>query len=147
MYKHILIPTDGSQTAEKAVQAGLEFARWAGARVTVFTARPEYQVPGTNEIAAGHVVSIEEYEQRAMAEAREILARVAQRAKAAQVAVGAEIALSNRPWQAIIQAAEKHGCDLIFIASHGRKGLAGLWYGSETHEILTHSTIPTLVYR
>lgn len=147
MYKHILIPTDGSATAEKAVQAGLEFARWAGARVTVFTAQPEYQVPGTSEIAAGHVVSIEEYERRAMAQAREILGRVAQRAKAAQVAVGAEIALSNRPWQAIIQAAEKLGCDLIFIASHGRKGLAGLWYGSETHEILTHSTIPTLVYR
>lgn len=147
MYKHILIPTDGSDTADKAVQAGLAFAKWAGARVTVFTARPEYRMPDTSEVAAGHVVSIEEYERRAREEARAILGRVARRAKAARVPLDSETALSDRPWQAIIRAAEKHGCDLIFIASHGRKGLSGLWHGSETHEVLTHSTIPTLVYR
>jgi nucleotide-binding universal stress UspA family protein len=147
MYKHILIPTDGSETAEKGVQAGLEFAKWAGARVTVFTARPEYRMPGTSEVAAGRVMPIAEYERRSMEEARKILDRVAQRAKAAQVEVDSDAALSDRPWHAILQAAEKHGCDLIFIASHGRKGLSGLLYGSETHEILTHSTVPTLVYR
>ncbi len=147
MYKHILIPTDGSATAEKAVEHGLRFAKWAGARVTVFTARPEYHMPGTSELAARRVMPIAEYERGAMEEARSILDRVAQRAKAAQVEVDSDAALSDRPWQAIIEAAEKHGCDLIFIGSHGRKGLSALFNGSETHQILAHSSIPTLVYR
>ena len=60
---------------------------------------------------------------------------------------GTDYALSDRPWQAIIRAAEKNGCDLIFIASHGRKGLSALLHGSETQEVLTHSRIPTLVCR
>jgi nucleotide-binding universal stress UspA family protein len=104
-------------------------------------------MPGTSEVAAGHVMPIAEYERRALEEARRVLDRVAQRAKAAQLEVDSEAALSDRPWQAIIKAAEKHGCDLIFIASHGRKGLSALFNGSETHQILAHSSIPTLVYR
>ena len=147
MYKHILIPTDGSETADKGVQAGIEFARWAGARVTVFTAQPEYRMPGSSEVAAGRVMPIAEYEERVLKQAQKILDEVASRAKAAQVEVDSDAVLSDRPWQAIIDAAEKHGCDLIFIASHGRRGISALLHGSETQAVLTHSKIPTLVYR
>jgi nucleotide-binding universal stress UspA family protein len=146
MYKHILIPTDGSATADKAVEEGLKFAKWAGARVTAFTAAPEYHVPSGDFISRS-TPSLPEFERRAKEQANQMLERVARRAREAGVELDTEVALSDRPWQAIIGAAEKHGCDLIFIASHGRKGLSAFLHGSETHEVLTHSSIPTLVYR
>jgi nucleotide-binding universal stress UspA family protein len=147
MYKHILIPTDGTVTAEKAVKAGLEFAKWAKAKVTVFTAMPEYRIPTTGEISAGKVMPIAEYERRTMAKAKKLHDRIARRAKSAGVKLGANAVLSDEPGRAIIAAAEKNGCDLIFIASHGRKGLAAMFFGSQTHEVLNRSRIPTLVYR
>lgn len=147
MFKHILIPTDGSQTADKAVKAGLQFARFAGARVTLFTAVPQYETPTTSEIAAGRIIPVDEYERRAMREAQHLLRRVVRRAKAAGVSAATDAAISDRPWQAIVRAAKKNGCDLIFIASHGRKGLSALLHGSETSEVLKHSSIPTLVVR
>ena len=147
MYKHILIPTDGSATAEKAVAAGLKFARWAKAKVTVFTAMPEYRIPTSGEIAARQVLPIAEYERRTMARAKKMHDKIARRAKAAGVKLDARAVLSDQPGRAIIAAAEKSGCDLIFIASHGRKGMAALLFGSQTHEVLNRSRIPTLVYR
>jgi nucleotide-binding universal stress UspA family protein len=147
MYKHILIPTDGTPTAEKAVAAGLKFARWSKAKVTVFTAMPEYRMPTTSEVAAGKVMPIAEYERRAQAQAKKLLDKVARRAKAAGVRLDAETALSDRPAEAIVAAAKKNGCDLIFIGSRGRKGFSALLAGSQTHEVLNRSSIPTLVYR
>lgn len=146
MYKHILIPTDGSDTAAKAIDEGLKFARWAGAKVTFFTALPEYQVP-TGEFVSRTAISMPEHERRSKEQAKQLLEGIAQRAREAGVEQDTDYALSDRPWQAIIKAAEKNGCDLIFIASHGRKGLSAFLHGSETHEVLTHSSIPTLVYR
>ena len=147
MFKHNLIPTDGSPTAEKGVKAGLQFAKLAGARVTLFTAVREYETPTTSEIAAGRIMPVDEYERRAMREAQHLLRRVVRRAKAAGVSAATDAAISDRPWQAIVRAAEKNGCDLIFIASHGRKGLSALVHGSETGDVLKHSSIPTLVVR
>jgi len=147
MYKHILIPTDGTPTAEKAVKAGLKFAKWSKAKVTVFTAMPEYRIPTTSEVSAGKVMSIAEYERRAKAQGQRLLDKVARRARVAGVRLDAETALSDRPAEAIVAAAKKNGCDLIFIGSHGRKGLAALLLGSQTHEVLKRSTIPTMVYR
>jgi nucleotide-binding universal stress UspA family protein len=147
MYKHILIPTDGSETADKGVKAGLKFAKWAGARVTVFTAMPEYRMPTASEVAARRVMPIAEYERRAMAQAKKRLDGVARRAKAAGVKLDAEAVLSDRPAEAIIEAARKKRCDLIFLASHGRRGLSALLNGSYTETILRHSKTPTLVYR
>ena len=148
MYKHILIPTDGSATAQKAVDGGIEFARESGARVTLFTAVPEYQPPGEAEMMSHKMaVSPAEHEKRSREKAGAILEAAAAIARKAGVPVGTDFAYSDRPWQAIIDAAKRHACDVIFIGSHGRKGLAALWYGSETEEVLTHSDIPTLVYR
>lgn len=147
MYKHILIPTDGSETSDKAVDEGLKFAKAIGAKVTLFTARPEWRTPNVADAVARRIVPLEEFERRAMEEANALLARVAERARAAGVEAHSAATLSDRPWEAIIKAAEKHGCDLIFIASHGRKGFSGFVHGSETHEVLTHSKIPALVVR
>ena len=147
MYKHILIPTDGSDLAAKAIEAGVEFAREVKARVTGFTAVPEYQIPSEVEMMARRGVSLEQYERDAKRQAERTLQRISDRARAAGVEYEADYALSDRPYEAIIRAAQKHGCDLIFMASHGRRGISALIHGSETQDVLTHSTIPTLVYR
>lgn len=147
MYSHILIPTDGSEVAEKAVAAGIEFAREAKAKITWFTAVPEYAPPGEAEMMSGRFVTPEQHETRSQEHAAQILAGPAQRARSAGVACETDYAQSDRPHQAIVAAAKRHGCDLIFMASHGRKVLPALFLGSETRDVLTHSTIPTLVYR
>jgi nucleotide-binding universal stress UspA family protein len=147
MYKHILIPTDGTPVAEKAVAAGIEFAREAGAKVTLFTAMPEYQMPTEGELVTQRAPSLAAYESLAEQKAREILAPAAARARAAGVDCDSDYALDNRPHHAIVAAAKRHACDAIFMATHARQGLARLWYGSETAEVLAHSDLPTLVYR
>ena len=148
MYHHLLIPTDGSELAEKAVRAGIEFAQSVGARITAFTAVPEYQLPGPAEVMSHkRVVSLQEHEERAKQQAQTVLADIARRAAAAGVSCESDYALCDRPHEAIIDAAKKHGCDLIFMASHGRSGWGEFLHGSETKAVLTHSTIPTLVYR
>jgi nucleotide-binding universal stress UspA family protein len=147
MYRHILIPSDGSELAEKAVEAGIAFARSIRAKVTGFTAVPAYRAPSEAELMARHAISLAEYEQQAKRNAERILERIAHRARDAGVEYDADYAQSDHPHEAIVRAAEAHGCDLIFMASHGRRGLSALVYGSETRGVLTHSTIPTLVYR
>jgi nucleotide-binding universal stress UspA family protein len=147
MYKHILIPTDGSELSEKAIGAGIDFARFVGARVTGFTAIPEYQIPSESELMSRHAISLPDYERDAKKQAESALQTIADQARAAGVNYDADFALSDVPHEAIIRAAQKHGCDLIFMASHGRRGLSALVHGSETQAVLTHSTIPTLVYR
>jgi nucleotide-binding universal stress UspA family protein len=147
MYKHILIPTDGSELSERAVVAGIEFARFIHARVTGFTAVPEYQMPSEAELMSRHAISLPDFERDAKITAEAALQPIADRARAAGIEYDAEFTHSDRPHEAIIRAAQKHGCDLIFMASHGRRGLSALVHGSETQGVLTHSTIPTLVYR
>ena len=147
MYKHILIPTDGSPTADKAVEAGLQFAREAGARVTLFTAVPEYEVPSEGAVMARQVISIEEHNRRSEKRAHEVLAPAEQRAREAGVAFDSDFTQHHRPAEAIVAAARGHACDAIAMSSHGRTGLAKLWQGSETEEVLTGSEIPTLVFR
>jgi nucleotide-binding universal stress UspA family protein len=148
MYKHILVPTDGSATAQKAVEAGIDFARESGASITFFTAVPEYQVPLASEVMAHKpVMSMDEHERRSAEKARAILAPALERARTYGVEFESDHALSNKPYQAIIDAARRHGCDAIYMSSHGRKGLSRLLHGSQTLEVLTHSDIPTVVYR
>ena len=147
MYKHILIPTDGSEVAEKAVAQGIEFAREAKARVTLFTAVPEYEPPSEAQVFARRVVSIAEHARESEENARKILEHGTGLARAAGLEFDTDYEQSNQPWQAIVNAAKRHGCDAIFMASHGRKGLSRLVHGSQTVDVLTHSDIPTLVVR
>ena len=147
MYKHILIPTDGSPTAEKAVAAGIELARESGAKVTLFTAVPEYEVPGEGKVLAHDVISIQEHARRSAIKASEVLAPAAEQVRAAKLVFGTQHAQSNRPWEAIVHAAKLFGCDAIVMASHGRKGLSRLVHGSQTIDVLNHTDLPTLVVR
>jgi len=148
MYKNVLIPTDGSPTAEKAVLAGTGYARATGAKVVLFTVVPEYQVPGEAQLIARHrITSIFEYQEQAEKSARQALAKATDSARQARIKFDTDYALADEPYKAIIAAAKRHGCDVIFMASHGRTGIQALWHGSQTRDVLTHSDIPTLVYR
>lgn len=148
MYKHILIPTDGTELADKAVTAGTDYARETGARVVFFTAMPEYALPTEAQMMARQrFKSVAEHEEEAAYAARMILDKAAAAAKDANIAFETDFDLSDRPYEAIIDAAKRHGCDAIFMASHGRTGIPAFWHGSQTHEVLTHSDIPTFVYR
>lgn len=147
MYKHILIPTDGSPLAEKAVTAGLELARESGAKVTLFTAVPEYDVPGEGKAMAHQVISLAEHARRSEIKAHDILAPGAEKARAAKVEFRTQYAQRNQPWQAIVEAAKLYGCDAIIMASHGRSGISRLVHGSQTIDVLSHTNLPTLVVR
>ncbi len=147
MYRHIMVPTDGSELSERAIAAAIEFAREVSARVTGFTAVPEYRVPGQLELMSRHGMSMQEYETQARRQAEAALQKIADRARDAGVQYNADYALSDRPHEAIVRAALKHGCDLIFMASHGRRGISARVHGSQTQGVLATSTIPTLVYR
>lgn len=147
MYKRILIPVDGSPLSKKAVREGVKLAKLCDAKVVGFFSPPEYEVLIYGEYVPPDLMAREEYEERAARNAAKILAAVEKEAKAAGVACENHFASSRMPWEAIIEAARKKRCDLIVMASHGRKGLAGVLLGSETTKVLTHSKIPVLVCR
>jgi nucleotide-binding universal stress UspA family protein len=145
MFKHLLLPTDGSPASNGAVKRGVAFAKSEHARITGLYVMPEFSVltfrtemlEGTREQFAAH----------ARADADQFLA-VAQDA-AAEAGVDCDVvsATSNHPFEEIIKTAEERSCDLIVMASHGRRGVRGLLLGSETQKVLTHSKIPVLVFR
>lgn len=147
MFKHILVPTDGSQLSSETVTRAISFASEAGARITFFYARPDYPVTFYGEGALIDPTTPEKFAEMAEAQAKEILSRCEQQAKVAQVDCTTLALTSDVPYEAIIEAADKSGCDLIFMASHGRRGFSGLLLGSETQKVLTHSKVPVLVYR
>ena len=147
MYKHVLVPTDGSELSAKAVQHAIDLAQSVGARLTAFYASPEYPTPIVAEGIVLEPVSLADYEARANEEAREILEPVVRQAEAAGVACASEHLIASVPWEAILRAAGKVGADAIVMASHGRRGLSAMLLGSETQRVLTHSTIPVIVVR
>lgn len=147
MFKHILVPTDGSQLSTETVKRAVSFAAEAGARITFLYAKPEYPVAFYGEGALIDPTTPEKFAGMAEQQAKEILGACEQLARAASVACASLAVTSDVPYEAIIEGAGTAGCDLIFMASHGRRGLGGLLLGSETQKVLTHSTIPVLVYR
>ncbi|PTD97234.1 universal stress protein [Pseudothauera lacus] len=147
MFKHLLVPTDGSQLSESTVARAVSFAREAGARITFFYAQPDFPLPIYGEGALIDPTTPEQFARSAAEEATRILDRAKATADAAGVSADTDTLVNEVPYQAIIEAADRHGCDLIFMASHGRRGIAGLLLGSETQKVLTHSTTPVLVYR
>lgn len=147
MFKHILVPTDGSQLSGDTVKRAIEFAKETAARITFFFAKPDYPVAFYGEGALIDPTTPDKFAEMAEQQAREILAAHEASAKAAGVACASLTSISDIPYEAIIAAAEEVRADLIFMASHGRRGISGLLLGSETQKVLTHSKIPVLVYR
>jgi nucleotide-binding universal stress UspA family protein len=147
MFKHIFVPTDGSPLSQETVKRAISFAQEAGARLTFFYAKPEYPVAFYGEGALIDPTTPEKFAKMAEQQAADILGACTKLAAASGVPCGTLSKTSDIPYEAIITAADTAGCDLIFMASHGRRGFGGLLLGSETQKVLTHSRIPVLVYR
>ena len=144
MFKKILLPTDGTDLSTKAIDGGLEFARALKAGVVGLTVVEPYSYSNLSEYRPE---TLDDYEQRTLKVAAERLGKVADAAAKASVPVETVTVKSFSPFEAIIDTAKARGCDVIFMASHGRKGLSAVLLGSETQKVLTHSTIPVMVYR
>ena len=147
MFKNILVPTDGSPLSTDTVKRAVTFAKETGAKLTFFFAKPDYPVAFYGEGALIDPTTPEKFAKMAEQQAQEVLSAANQLAQAEGVACELRSTTGDIPYEAIIDAAKKEGCDLIFMASHGRRGFSGLLLGSETQKVLTHSKIPVLVYR
>ena len=147
MFKHILVPTDGSELSNVAVKAAIPFAKLHGARLTAFYATEEAPSSSFGDYDLDNELSPDEFRASEEEKARKILSAVEEIAKAAGVACDSATLSCRSPHEAIIKAAQDKGCDLIFIASHGRRGISALVLGSETNKVLTHCKIPVMVYR
>ena len=143
MFKKILVPTDGSTLSDLAITKAIAFAKSINAVVYGFHAAPDYAMT----IHGVDLHSSEKFRDLADDEARNYLAGIEAKAKEAGISCTTGFAVSASPYRAIIDAAKEQDCDLIFMASHGRRGLAGLLLGSETQKVLTHCHIPVLVFR
>ena len=147
MYKHILIPTDGSEISGVAIREGTALAKALGARVTGFFSPEQYEVLAYGEYFPPNLISKTDWDKRSKETAEKYLSAIEKAAKAANVAYDGYYQESITPWQAIIDAAKKKNCDLIFMASHGRSGITSLMLGSQAAKVLTHSTIPVLIHK
>ena len=148
MFKHLLLPTDGSPLALKGVKAGLRLAKALGARVTgVYVIAP--YIPPISPEAGMYVPGTDmgDYDKAAQAHGEKALAEVKRAADAAGVRCATQVVTRGQPWEGILKAASKAKCDAIVIASHGRGALGGLLLGSQTSRVLAHSKIPVLVIR
>ncbi len=145
MFKHILIPTDGSPVANKAAKAGIALARQLGAKVTAYFAIEALQ-PIYVEGYAFNQKDLDAFEKRGREAGQKRVDAIGKIAKAARVPFTLVVAKAPTPYEGIIAAAKKRKCDVIFMASHGRRGFSRLIMGSVTQKVLSHSKIPVVVY-
>jgi len=145
MFKHILIPTDGSDLSRKAVLYGVQLAKSCGAKVTSITVTDPYRAATMDAVLIP--IDEQDYEEASRQMSERAMEQVKMAADAAGIKCETVREVHDQPYRAIIDAAHALGCDLIVMASHGRRGLSALLLGSETVKVLTHSTIPVLVYR
>ena len=146
MFKHILISTDGSSLGNKAAKAGIELAGALGAKVTAYYAMERLQLI----FDEGYMMdrkTIDGLEESARAAGQKRVDAIGKMAKAARVPFTSVVSQASTPHEGIIEAAKKRKCDVIFMASHGRRGLSKLMVGSVTQKVLAHSKIPVVVYR
>lgn len=145
MYKHILIPTDGSMLSAKAIEQAIGLAKSIGAQVTGLTVSSPFNTFALDPLMLSDTP--EGYKKDCEDRAEKFLGAITGAAKAAGVQARAAHVVADHPYEAIIGTARSNGCDLIVMASHGRKGASALVLGSETHKLLTHCNIPVLVCR
>jgi nucleotide-binding universal stress UspA family protein len=145
MYKHILIPTDGSELSERAIEHGVALAKALEAKITAVTVSEP--LPALSFGSGAIANAPEHYKEEIVEAAEKHLDLVRKAAAAAGVACDAVHVQDPYPYQGIIVTAETNGCDVIVMASHGRRGLSAIVLGSEAVKVLTHSTIPVIVYR
>jgi nucleotide-binding universal stress UspA family protein len=148
MYKHILIPTDGSALADKALDHGLGLAKALGSAVTLVTVTDFWSpLAMAHEALRGHPHPAEQFESEMAAAAEKVLRAAQQKAEAHGITAATVHVADKHPAQGVIDTAMDVGCDLIVMSSHGRRGAKRLMLGSQTAEVVTHTTIPVLVIR
>ncbi len=145
MFKHILIPTDGSDLSRKALLYAVQLAKETKAKVTALTVRPPYVIGSMDMI--GVVGGQDEFEAETQRYAEYALTQAKMAGEAASVPVETIQDVGDQPWRAIIDCAKANDCDLIVMASHGRRGVSAMLLCSETSKVLTHSHVPVLVFR
>ena len=145
MFTHLLLPTDGSPLSEAAFFKGVAFAKECNARITGVCVMPAFHVLTFDTVMLEDTK--EEFLAESKAQAQKNLAVLQRAATEAGVLCEGVVEVSDHPYEAIIRTADQKGCDLILMASHGRRGMQGLLLGSETQKVLTHSRIRVLVYR
>jgi nucleotide-binding universal stress UspA family protein len=145
MFKTILVPTDGSTLSDKAIAAAVEFAKLAGSKIVGLSVAEPYPFAPLYQNSGAADTTI--YEEKMRESAQLHVQKIADAAKNAGVTYEAVIKQSFSPYEEIIATAKKFDCDVIFMASHGRKGLNRLFLGSETQKVLAHSSLPVLVFR
>lgn len=145
MFKHLLLPTDGSGASETAARKGLQLAKAQGARVTAIHVVPAFHT------LSYHALMLEdtrtEFAAQCKSQAQKFLGEIERFAREEGVPCHTVMATSDHPHEAIAETAAQSGCDLIVMASHGRRGLKAMLLGSETHKVLTHAKMPVLVLR
>ena len=146
MFKHVLIATDGSPVSNKAAKAGIALARALGAKVTAYYAAEPMPAIYAEDYGLDQNV-IEGIEDSARRQGQKHVDAIGKMAKASGVPFASVVTKANTAYEGIIDAARKRKCDVIFMASHGRRGLSKLIIGSVTQKVLTHSKIPVVVYR
>lgn len=147
MFRHLLVPTDGSPLSNAAAKAAVALAKSLGAKMTGFFAAPEYHPRIVGEYIPRDFMGPEAYAEHVRQLGDKHLGAIEKLARAAGVPFSADQVTHDYPFEAIITAAKRNKCDLIYMASHGRSGLGAVILGSETNKVLTHSTIPVLVHR
>ncbi|MBX3697417.1 MAG: universal stress protein [Dokdonella sp.] len=145
MFKHILVPTDGTELATEALKNAIKLAGQSGASLTCLHVMPDYDALGYQmEMLA---ITREAYLSAARERVERTLAEASKLAAQAGVKMEVRSTVHNHPWRAIVDETDGAGCDLIAMASHGRGGIESLLIGSETQKVLTHSRVPVLVFR
>lgn len=145
MYRHLLVPLDGSELAINLVTQAVDFAKSIGARITFFTARED--LGATDEGALLRTLAPLDFAEQAAGDANAILAKARSAAGQRDLPCETVLRTGGRPWELILQVAEERECDLIFMASHGLRGLRTLVPGSQTQKVLAHARLPVLVAR
>ena len=147
MFQHLLVPTDGSEQSARAVEAAVAFAKERGARITFFHARANLPISlyGAGELI--NPATLQDLANAAKEGSDQILAQALEMAQAAGVVATVAAVVDDLPAEAILAAAQEHGSDLIFMSSHGRRGLSAFLLGSQTQRVITNASLPVLVYR
>lgn len=144
MYQHILVPTDGSDITRKAIDTAVGLAKLTGARLSTVSVKEPFPYSAVSEMQA---IPPQEFFDAQDRIAQANLQAVKDACTAAGLACTGTAVEALHPWEAILEQATAGGCDLVVMASHGRRGVAALLLGSETQKVLTHSAIPVLVVR
>ena len=147
MFKNILVPTDGSKLSHKAVKEAIELAKKTDAKLTALHVYPKFAGSPYGTFGPAEDVLEEAHKNQERAEGDSLFAGIRKMTDAAGVTLDSVLVESNDVWKQIITTAKKKKCDVICMASHGRRGIAGVLLGSETHKVLTHTELPVLVLR